>query len=72
MSTDTPGTTGWQPIETAKLGEMVLLYSRGWRHPFPGCRNGDLGKCWVDTCEPEAKGWQTHADWWMPFPELPL
>jgi hypothetical protein len=61
----------WQPIETAPLGKMVLLWQPCWRHPFCGQRNGDAGQVWVDTCEPEARGWQAFASYWMPIPEMP-
>jgi len=61
----------WQPIETAPLAVLVLLWSPAWRHPFPGRRNGDCGRCWVDTCEPNAAGWQTFCTHWMQMPNLP-
>lgn len=61
----------WKPIDTAPLGQMVWLWQRSWRHPFPGVRNGDLGAVYIDTCEPQAQGWQSHADYWMPMPPLP-
>jgi hypothetical protein len=61
----------WKPIETAELGKMVLLYHPAWRHVFAGVPNGDDGACWVDTCEPEAKGWQTFATHWMLLPPPP-
>lgn len=61
----------WMSIKTARLGEMVLLWHAGWRHPFPGQRNGDYGACYVDTCEPEARGWQTFATHWQPLPPPP-
>lgn len=53
------------------LGKMVWLWSGGWRHAFPGQRNGDLGQVYIDTCEPEARGWQAFASHWMAMPELP-
>lgn len=60
----------WMPIETAPIGEMVWLWSGAWRHAFPGrhCGNGEV---WIDTCEPEAKGWKGYATHWMPLPEPP-
>lgn len=61
----------WQPIETAPLAKMVWLWAPCWRHAFPGQRNGDYGACYIDTCEPAAKGWQTHATHWMPMAEPP-
>lgn len=61
----------WQPIETAPLAEMVLLWAPAWRHPFPGRRNGDNGAVYVDTCETEARGWQAHATHWQPLPDPP-
>lgn len=61
----------WYPIATAPLGEMVWLWSAGWRHAFPGMRNGDNGAVWIDTCEPEAKGWQSFATHWMRAPKPP-
>lgn len=61
----------WQPIETAPMAKMVLLWGGGWRHPFPGMRNGDGGHVWVDTCEPQVAGWQAWATHWMPLPEPP-
>jgi len=57
----------WQPIETAKLGEKVLLWHRSWRCPFPGTPNGDAGAVYVDTCETQARGWQTYASHWAPI-----
>lgn len=63
--------TEWQGIETAKLGEKVLVWHAGWRCPFPGTPNGDFGAVYVDTCEVEARGWQTFASHWMPFARLP-
>lgn len=60
----------WQPIETAPLAQMVLLWQRAWRHPFPGRHAGD-GIVVVDTCEANASGWQTHASHWMPMPAPP-
>lgn len=64
---------GWREMlaEPAPLGQMVWLWSGGWRHAFPGQRIGDLGKCRVDTCEIEAKGWDTFAEFWMPMPQNP-
>lgn len=64
--------SGWQTIETAPLGQMVWLWGPLWRHAFPGRRNGDNGAVYVDTCEPEAKGWQSIASHWMPLPALPI
>ena len=65
----------WQPIETAPLGEMVLLWDQVWRHAFPGQRNGKAmgyyAPVYVDTCETEAKGWQPIASHWMPLPKPP-
>jgi hypothetical protein len=61
----------WLPIESAPLGEMVWLWSPAWRHAFPGRRNGDYGACYIDTCEPEARGWQTFATYWQPLPPPP-
>lgn len=62
----------WKEIESAPLGKMVLLWAPIWRHPFPGQRNGDDGAVYVDTCEPEAKGWQTFATHWVEFPDKPI
>lgn len=62
---------GWQPIETAKLGEMVWLWGPIWRHAFPGQRVGDYGECIVDTCEPEARGWKGFATHWRQPPPPP-
>lgn len=64
--------SAWQPIETAPIGEMVWLWNGGWRHPFPGRRTGDAGQVYVDTCEPEAKGWTTFASYWMPMSLPPI
>jgi hypothetical protein len=64
-------TTGWQPIETAPMCEMVLLWHPLWRHPFPGQRNGDHGAVWIDTCEMEARGRQEYATHWMAMPKVP-
>jgi hypothetical protein len=61
----------WKPIQTAPIGKMVLLWNRGWRHPFPGQRNGDLGRVYIDTCEIEAKGRDDFATHWADMPEPP-
>lgn len=53
--------SGWRPIAGAELGQIVWLWSPGWRHSFPGRRIGDFGQVEVDTCETEAKGWITFA-----------
>jgi len=62
---------GWRPIETAPLMQMVWLWAPSWRHAFPGQRNGDFGAVYVDTCETEARGWQTFATHWQPLPVSP-
>ena len=61
----------WMPIDSAPLAEWGLAWHIGWRRPFPAMRNGDNGAVWVDTCEPDAKGWQGYASHWMPLPEPP-
>lgn len=53
------------------LGQMVWLWAGAWRHAFPGQRNGDYGQCYIDTCEPEAKGWRACATHWMPMAPTP-
>jgi hypothetical protein len=63
--------SGWQPILTAPLGTIVLLWHRQWRHPFPGRRTGDHGAVWVDNCEPVSFGWETFATHWLPLPTPP-
>jgi hypothetical protein len=63
---------GWRPIAHAPLAVWGIAFQRAWRRPFPAMRNGDNGAVYVDTCEPEAKGWQTHADFWMPALDLPV
>lgn len=65
------GGSGWQPILTAPLGTIVLLWNRQWRHPFPGRRTGDHGAVWVDNCEPVSFGWETFATHWRPLPTPP-
>lgn len=62
---------GWRTISSAPLAKMVLLWHPAWRHPFPGQCNGDDGACYIDTCEVEAKGWQTYASYWQPLPSPP-
>ena len=57
---------GWRLIDAAPLGVWGWVWNRGWRHAYPGMVNGPNGAVWVDTCEPEARGWQTHATHWMP------
>lgn len=62
----------WQPIETAPFMETVLLWAPAWRSPFPGKRNSAEGHdVYVDTCEPEARGWQAWATHWRPMPKPP-
>lgn len=61
----------WLPIEEAPLAVWGLAFHPVWRHPFPAMRNGDNGAVYVDTCEAEAKGWQTFATHWMEFPKAP-
>lgn len=61
----------WQPIETAPLAKLVLMWHPTWRQPWPGRLNGDDGASWIDTCEAEARGWQAHATHWMPLPQPP-
>ena len=61
----------WQPVETAPMGKMALFWGPIWRHPFPGQRNGDHGRVWIDTCEAEARGRQEFATHWMPLPPPP-
>lgn len=63
---------GWRTIESAPLGKMVWLWAPAWRHAFPGQCNGNYGACYIDTCEPIAKGWQGHATHWMPLPAPPV
>lgn len=61
----------WEPIESATLGETVLLWARGWRHPYIGVPNGSSGECWIDGVPNASKGWQTFAHFWMPLPSPP-
>ncbi len=61
---------GWQPIKTCPLAVTVLLWSRAWRSPFVGLRNGDFGACWLDG---DGGGFQMHgATHWMPLPDPPV
>jgi hypothetical protein len=51
----------WMSIDEAPLGKKVMLWHTLWRAPYPGVRIGDHGSVYVDTCEPEPKGWHTFA-----------
>lgn len=64
---------GWQPIETALLGRIVLLIGGGWRHPFVGMRNGDHGACYLVGYDNPKPGWQAYnATHWMELPASPF
>jgi hypothetical protein len=62
----TPEPADWRPIAEAPLAVWGWAWNFGWRHAYPAMRNGNNGAVWVDTCEPEAKGWQTFASYWRP------
>ena len=64
--------SAWRQVAKAPLGEWGLLWHPSWRRPFPGLVTGELGRCWVDTCEPIASGWETFATHWRPQDDVPL
>lgn len=61
----------WRPIETAPIAKKVQVWSGTWRSAFPGMYTGNGMWVIVDTCEPEAKGWETVATHWRHLPTPP-
>lgn len=59
----------WQPIETAPIGEVVLLWHPLWRHAYPGVALDNHGSVHVDTLDPGPGGFLATARRWMPMPE---
>ncbi len=56
---------GWQPIETAPIGD--------WSWPLLTCRMGETMQCFGDQLvngyaePPEAAYWNEHGDCWTPI-----
>lgn len=59
----------WREVDSAPLGQSVLLWAYGWRYPFPGRRVGDFGKVVLDNLK---DGYETYATHWSVMPDGPL
>jgi hypothetical protein len=53
---------GWQPIETAPMGQRVLAFTDGYGVRVAQVEEG--GRVWIET-------YGTTATHWMPLPDPP-
>ena len=66
-----PSAGVWLPVETAPIGDYILIWGGAWRHPFVGRYFGRDWWVFVDNADTNATQSEYVATHWMPLPEPP-